>query len=193
LRAPPREPRPPLRAPRRRPHRLAPRPQPRRRRVARPPVPHQGGRPAAGSQPPPHLSGRVLSSLPPLPPTTNRTTTMPTLFKRFALLALPAMLVLSACDSNDDHDDDHFGQLERVEVRDRATGFLYATYTRSTDDTFEGSVELGPGQELALNVLFFDEDDREASLGEGRDYTLGIRLAETDRDGVEGTPGIVAF
>lgn len=118
---------------------------------------------------------------------------MPTLFKRFALLALPAMLVLSACDSNDDHDDDHFGQLERVEVRDRATGFLYATYTRSTDDTFEGSVELGPGQELALNVLFFDEDDREASLGEGRDYTLGIRLAETDRDGVEGTPGIVAF
>ena len=118
--------------------------------------------------------------------------TMCSPFQRFALLlALPAMLVLSACDSHEDDDDDHFGQLERVEVRDRATGFLYATYTRSTDDAFEGGIELGSGQEIALNVLFFDEDGREADLG--GDYTLGIRLAEANRDGVEGNPGVVAF
>lgn len=113
--------------------------------------------------------------------------------KRFALLALPAILVLSACDSNDDHDDEHFGQLERVEVRDRATGSLYASYTRSADDSFEGGVALTPGQEIALDVLFFDQDGREASLGSGEEYELGIRLAEAGRDGAAWVPGIVAF
>src|SRR5690606_13906787 len=114
------------------------------------------------------------------------------LFKRFALLlALPAMLVLSACDSNDDHDD-HFGQLERIEVRDRATGELYASYLR-TDGASGGGVGLGLGDERGLNVLFFDQDGPEASLGSDEGYTLGIRLTEARRHRVEGTPGIVAF
>lgn len=110
------------------------------------------------------------------------------------LLVLPAALALAACDSHDDHhDDDHFGRLERVEVRDRATGVLLASYARAAGDAFEGGVALGLGDERALNVLFFDQDGREASLGSDEGYTLGIRLAEAGRDGVEGTPGIVAF
>lgn len=121
---------------------------------------------------------------------------MPTIsfFKRFALLlALPAMLLFSACDSNDDHDDDHFGQLERVEVRDRASGELYASYTRSGGDSFDGDVHLHPGDEVALNVLFFDEDGNQASLSESGEFSLGIRLAEVGRDGVDSVPDIVAF
>ena len=114
--------------------------------------------------------------------------------KRFALLlALPAVLLLAACDSTDDHDDEHFGQLERVEVRDRATDFLYATYTRSAGDSFEGGIELGSGQELALDVLFFDEDGRQAELGDGEEYTLGIREAEAGRDGGAWVPGVIAY
>ncbi len=110
------------------------------------------------------------------------------------LLVLSAALALSACDSHDDHhDDDHFGRLERVEVRDRDTGALYASYARAAGEAFEGGVHLLPEQRLALDVLFFDEDGREASLGPDEDHSLGIRLAEADRDGVAGVPGIVAF
>lgn len=117
-------------------------------------------------------------------------------FKHFALLlALPAMLVFSACDSHDDDHDDHFGQLERIEVRDRATGEMYAFWVEGQNGgEFEGEVHLHPDDEIALNVLFFDDEGNQAELGEGEEYELGIREAESvERDGGAWVPGIVAY
>lgn len=108
------------------------------------------------------------------------------------LSALPALLTLSACDRHEH--DTHFGRLERVEVRDRATNTLYAVYVRSQGQSFTGPgvPHLGIGEERALDVLFFDGDDRQAALGGSAEYSVGVRLAEA-RDGVAGTPGIVRF
>jgi hypothetical protein len=120
---------------------------------------------------------------------------MPTVFKRIAfLLALPAMLLLSACDRHDD-DDDHFGTIQRIEVSDRATGTVYATYVRGqNNDLFTGSgiPHLHVGEEIALNVRFLDSAGRQASLSRTGEYQLGVRYA-AQADGVVGQPGIIEF
>lgn len=118
-------------------------------------------------------------------------------FLSFRWLGIPVvatLLVLSACDSNDpDPHDEHFGLPDRVEVRDRTSNDLLAVWERSAGTTFDDHVHLHPGDELELNVLFFDEEGNEAHLGSGEDFTLGIRLAESESEGVEGIPGVVEF
>ena len=122
-------------------------------------------------------------------PTTSR-------IRRLALLlVLPVLLFVAACDRHD-HDDDHFGVVERVEVRDRATNTLYGVWQRAqTDLGFQGDgvPHLHVGEEIALNVLFFDIDGQQVALSRTGEFRLGVRLAEAARDGVAGTPGVVDF
>lgn len=110
-------------------------------------------------------------------------------------LALALLLVASACDSANPVDADHFEGIQRVEVRDRATDALVATYDRAAGTGFGTGdhVHLHPGGEIALDVLFFDADGRQAALREGGEYTLGIRLATQSRDGVTGAEGVVSY
>jgi hypothetical protein len=111
------------------------------------------------------------------------------------LLALPGLLFLAACDRHD-HDDDHFGQIQRIEVSDRATNNIFAIYVRGeAGDQFQGQgvPPIGVGEEIALNVDFIDVENRRATLSETGEYRLGVRLATQQRDGVVGQPGIVEF
>lgn len=103
--------------------------------------------------------------------------TMSKLTRIFALLLLPSMLLLSACD-RDEHDDDHFGTVERVEIRSESDGTLYAFWQIGMDD-FEGDgvPTIDVGETIALEVLFIDEDDNEAELGAGTEFALGVSFA----------------
>lgn len=117
------------------------------------------------------------------------------IFVRLAtLLFLASILTLSACDSgNPDDHDEHFGQIEVVEVRELESGDLLAMYDRSLGNSFDSHIHLHPGDALEVSLEFFDEEGHEAHLGPGEEFSLGIRLAEENRDGVEGIEGIVAF
>lgn len=114
-----------------------------------------------------------------------------TTLRRFGvLLAILALAVFTACDRSATEPDDHFGTVDRVEVRDRATNTLYA---ESHGDHFDGEVpHIDVGEEIALNVHFFDVDGNEADLG-GGEYELGIRYAELATEDVDGEEGIVEF
>lgn len=115
------------------------------------------------------------------------------LFKRLGfLLILPALLLLPACDRHDD-EDEHFGVVERIEVRNRANNALYAFHIRTQDDGWQGDglPHLHVGEEIAVNVHFFDSDGHEAVLGTTREYQVGVRLATQAQDGVVGQAGIV--
>lgn len=105
----------------------------------------------------------------------------------FLLLALPGLLLLSACDRHDDDHDDHFGLVDRVEVRDRASDALFAFYQREEHTLgFQGPgvPHLHEGDEIALNVLFFDTQGHQAVLGTAREYEV--------RAEVTGAAGIVS-
>lgn len=110
-------------------------------------------------------------------------------------LLLAALLVVSACDSHN-HDDDHFEGIQRVEVRERGSNQLIASYDRATGTGFAPSAHIhldNVGDETAVNVLFFDAAGRQAELREGGEYSLGVRLATQARDGVAGASGVVSF
>jgi hypothetical protein len=110
-------------------------------------------------------------------------------------LLLAALVGFSACDSHS-HGDDHFGTLQRVEVRDRASNALIASYNSASGTGFATSAHIhldAVGDETAVNVLFFDANGRQAELREGGEYSLGVRLATQARDGVAGAAGIVSF
>jgi hypothetical protein len=105
--------------------------------------------------------------------------------KLLLLLALPGLLFLAACDRHDD--DDHFGVVNRVEIRDRATNALFAFYEREQHALgFQGTgvPHLHVGDEIALNVRFFDTQGQQAALGTGQEYEV--------RAEVVGPAGIVS-
>jgi len=99
--------------------------------------------------------------------------------------ALAGVLVATAACERQVTDPGHFGTVAEVEIRDRATGTLYL---ESHGDHWDGPgiPHLHVGEEIALNVHFFDAAGNEAVLG-GGEFELQVRLAD------EGTPGIVDF
>lgn len=97
--------------------------------------------------------------------------------RTFAFLALPALLLLTGCDRHDHND--HFGLVDRVEVRDRATDALFAFYTREQHALgFQGPgvPHLHRGETVALNVHFFDTHGHQATLGAGLEHELRAEI-----------------
>jgi hypothetical protein len=115
------------------------------------------------------------------------TMTMKIFFRPFALLALPALLLVAGCDRHDD--DEHFGLVDRIEVTDREDGTLYAFYNRDQDALgfqVDEVLAVPVGEEIALDVRFRDVHGQWAELGAGQEYELGARIHPT-----QGQPGIV--
>ncbi|MFW5973047.1 MAG: hypothetical protein ACOCTG_03565 [Bacteroidota bacterium] len=110
--------------------------------------------------------------------------------KALALFALPALLLLSACDRHED-EEEHFHGVDRVEVRERGSANLLGIW-REGQSNFDGDgLHLHDGEGVALDVLFFDDDNRQAPLGAGREYSLQVEYST--QDGQVGQEGVVAF
>jgi len=112
--------------------------------------------------------------------------------RSMGMFALAGALVATAACERQTTEPGHFGAVAEVEIRDRATNTLYL---ESHGDHWDGPgiPHLHVGEEIALNVHFFDAEGNEANLG-GGEFELRVRLADAARDGgVEGTPGIVDF
>jgi len=106
-------------------------------------------------------------------------------FRSMGVFALAGALMATAACERSATDPGHFGTVTEVEIRDRATNTLYL---ESHGDHWDGPgiPHLHVGEEIALNVHFFDAAGNEADLG-GGEFELRVRLAD------EGTPGIVDF
>lgn len=96
-------------------------------------------------------------------------TTAPSL--RALLLAAP-LLVLAACSDSPTGPDDHDAEPVTAEVYERGTENLLADVH---GDHWDGNVTLSLGEEIAIDVRFFNADGDEIALG--GDYTVEAEFA----------------
>lgn len=92
---------------------------------------------------------------------------MPTLqTPRYLLFLLPMLLLLSACDRTDDHDDHHFISVDRVEIYDRESGDLHAFWQSGMSEFDADAMPLLEiDEQRALDVVFLDYERNEPDLG----------------------------
>jgi hypothetical protein len=106
------------------------------------------------------------------------------------LAALPLVTLFAACDRHPHGPEDHAAPVG-AELVNRATGARLAwTHGTGAGMHWDGALpHIHTGDELAVNVRFLRADGTAITLG--GEYTVRARLAEQQRDGRVGAPGIV--
>ena len=91
------------------------------------------------------------------------------------------LILLSACDRDDLHDDHHAHGIERIVVQGVETDVLYGLWREGdTGWTSGGSLSIDAGSDLSVRVAFVDDHGHEITLRDGGEYSLDIRFVDED-------------
>ncbi len=105
---------------------------------------------------------------------------MPSKFiKPLRLIAIPAVVILGACDNPVEQDDDHLEEIASVEITDLQNNLIAELHGDHWD--FEGggdALHLHPNEEMEVRIFFVAEDgDRFQLPPSGQEFTLRVEIA----------------